>query len=155
MKVLRGAWLIFMKDLRVELRTGEIVITTGLFASLVAVLASLSFYVGAHSAKMVAPGVLWIAVSFAGVLAMSRSWAREREHDAIRGLLLSPVPRASIYLGKALGTLVFLSVVEVVLLLEVGVLFNLDLVEVLLPLSLLLFLGTIGFVVTGNLFAFF
>jgi heme exporter protein B len=148
-----AALTILKKDLAIELRTGEVVLSTALFATLVTVIASLSFYVDEQSARQVAPGVLWIAVAFAGVLAMGRTFQRERENDAMRALLLAPVPRAAIFLGKALGTLLFMSVVEALLVLEVGVLFNLDLLRVAGPLCLLLVLGTIGFVSTGTLFA--
>jgi heme exporter protein B len=149
----RAAWLVLRKDLRIELRTGEVVVTTALFASLVTVLASLAFFIDEASARLVAPGVLWIAVAFAGVLAMSRSWSRERDNDVFRGLLLSPAPRAALYIGKLLGTLVFLAIVESVLLLEVAVLFNLELSGIVGPLLLLLGLGTLGFAAAGNLFA--
>ena len=84
---------------------------------------------------------------------MGRSWSREREHVVVRGLLLSPIPRAGIYLGKALGTLVFLALVEALLVLQVGVLFSLDFLAIAGPLALLLLLGTVGFVATGTLFA--
>jgi heme exporter protein B len=141
------------KELRVELRSGEITLTTGLFASLVAVLSSLSFYIDEDSGARVAPGVLWIAIAFAGVLSMGRSWSREREHDVFRALLLSPVPRAAIYLSKVAASMIFLLVVEVVLLVEVTVLFNLAPGAALGPLCLLLLLGTLGFCATGNLFA--
>ena len=144
---------ILRKDLLIELRTGEIVVTTTLFATLVTILTSLSFYVDRNTALMVAPGVLWITLVFSGLLAMSRSWGRERDNDVFRALLLSPVPRAAIYWGKALGSLGFLLVIEAILLLEVGVLFSLDLTDVLVPLGALLLLGTLGFVATGNLFA--
>jgi len=143
------------KELQIELRTGEIVITTALFATLVAVLASLAFYIDPQSSRQVAPGVLWIAITFAGILAMGRSWNRERENDAFRALLLSPVPRSAIYLSKTLASLLFLAVVESCLLLEVAVLFDLGVLPVLGWLCLLLALGTLGFAVTGNLFAAF
>lgn len=141
------------KELRVELRTGEIVITTGLFATLVAVLTSLAFYVDRRTALQIAPGVLWIALTFAGVLAMGRSFQREREHDVFRALLLSPVPRSAIYLSKLISSFLFLAVVELVLVLEVTVLFSLELSGIVLPLGGLLLLGTLGFTATGNLFA--
>ncbi|MDD9936913.1 MAG: heme exporter protein CcmB [Myxococcales bacterium] len=152
-RILRATWVLLLKELRIELRTGEVVVTTGLFATLVAVLTSLSFYIDRQSAALVAPGVLWITVTFAGVLAMGRSWTREREHDVFRGLLLSPTPRAAIYLSKLAATLVFLGIVELILLLLVGLLFNLDLTEHFFPLALLLAMGTVGFAATGNLFA--
>jgi len=153
MNALNAALLLLRKDLQIELRTGEVVVTTGLFATLVTLLGSLSFFVDENSTRLVAPGVLWVSVAFSGVLTMSRSWGRERDNDAFRGLLLSPVPRAGIYLGKLLGTLVFLCVVESVLVLEVALLFSLDLLPILGPLCLLLGLGTLGFAAAGNLFA--
>lgn len=145
--------LLLRKELLIELRTGEIVVTTGLFATLIAVLASLSFYVDPESALRVAPGVLWTAISFAGVLAMGRSWSREREHDVIRALLLAPVPRAAIYLSKAIASCTFLFIVELVLLIEVAVLYNIALGAVFGPLLLLVGLGTIGFCAAGTLFS--
>lgn len=153
MIVLRAAARIAWKDLQIEARTGEVVLVTGLFAVLVTILSSLSFYIDPNSARLVAPGVLWIAVAFAGVLAMGRSWARERDHDVMRGLLLAPVPRSAIYIGKATGALLFLLIVEAVLVPLVALLFHLDLLPVLGRLSLLLFLGTLGFVAAGTLFA--
>lgn len=151
--MIKATWQVFRKDLSVELRTGEVVMSTGLFAGLVAVLSSLSFYIDRNSAAKVAPGVLWIAIAFAGVLALGRSWGRERENEAFRALLMAPIPRSSIYLGKGLAVLLFLFTVEALLVLVVAVLFSVSLWSVFGPLSLLLFLGTLGFVAAGNLFA--
>ncbi|MDH5675217.1 MAG: heme exporter protein CcmB [Myxococcales bacterium] len=149
----RASLALLGKELRIELRTGEVVLMTGLFATLVTVLTSLSFYLDTRTALRVAPGVLWIAVTFAGVLAMGRSWAREREHDVFRGLLMTPMPRAALYLSKVASSLIFLAVVELVLVLQVAVFFNVELFAVALPLLSLLGLGSVGFVATGNLFA--
>jgi heme exporter protein B len=141
------------KDLRIEARTGEVLVTTGVFAVLVAVMASVSFYVDSQRARELAPGVLWISVAFAGILAMGRTWAREREHDAFRGLMLAPVPRAGLWLGKALGSLAFLLVVEAILAPLVALLFHVEAWKVAGPLALLLGLGTVGFVAAGTTFA--
>jgi heme exporter protein B len=148
-----AAWLVFRKDLRIELRTGEILITTGFFALLVMILTSLSFYLDDVIARRIAPGVLWISIAFAGVLAMGRSFQRERDNDAMRGLLLSPLPRPSIFLGKALGIFTFLVLVELVLVPLLTVLYHVDLSEVLGRLSLITLLGTLGYSAAGALFA--
>jgi heme exporter protein B len=153
METLRVAWSVLKKDLRIEARTGDITLTTGLFAVLVVVLASLSFYIDRNNALLVAPGVLWVTIAFSGVLAMGRSWARERDNDVMRAMLMAPIPRAGIYLGKAAGAFLFLAVVEAVLVPLVGVLFHLDLFPVLGSLAALLAGGTIGFVAAGTLFA--
>ena len=153
MSVLRIAWILFLKDMRIELRSGEIVSATALFAALIAILTSLSFYLDPSTSLQLAPGVLWIAVAFSGILAMNRNWNRERDLDALRALLLSPVPRASIYLAKVMGAMVFLTAVEIVLVLLVQVLFQAKLLQVIGPLSALLGLGTLGFTAAGNLLA--
>lgn len=151
--MLRGTWAILEKELRVEIRTKEILVTAGLFGLLVTVLTSLAFFLDDATARRLAPGVLWVGASFAGVLAMGRSWAREREADAIRGLLLAPVPRAAIYLGKMLGTWVFVMAIDFVLLPVVAILFRVELGEELLSAAVILVLGMTGYVAMGTLFA--
>lgn len=148
-----GTWAILAKELRIELRTKEILVTAGLFGLLVTVLTSLAFFLDDDTSRKIAPGVLWVSASFAGVLAMGRSWAREREADAIRGLLLAPIPRSTIYAGKALATLLFVAVIDAVLLPVVGVLFRLDILAFVAPAGLILLLGTVGYVAMGTLFA--
>ena len=127
MSVLRAAWLIAKKDLAIELRTREIVVSTGLFAVLVVVLLSISFFVDDSTSTVVAPGVLWIAIAFSGVLAVGRTWGRERENDALRGLLLAPVSPAAVFIGKAVGTYVFMMIVELALVPLVALLFHVEL----------------------------
>src|SRR4029079_13809231 len=95
-------------------------------------------------AREIAPGVLWIALASSGVLASGRSFARERENDAMRGLLHAPIPPAGIFLGKALSTLCFLGIVEARLLPLVALLYRVDLQGVVAPTLLILALGTIG-----------
>ena len=153
MSLFRDAMLIAKKDLRVEARSGEITLTTSFFAVLVAILTSLSFYTDDQTARLVAPGILWTSLAFAGILAMGRSWARERENDVIRALLLSPVSRGAIFFGKAIGAFLFLSVVEVILLPVVALLFHIDLTPILGSIAALLVLGTVGFVAAGTLFS--
>ena len=152
-RMLRGTWAILEKELRVEVRTKEILVTAGLFGLLVTVLTSLAFFLDDATARRLAPGVLWVGASFAGVLAMGRSWAREREADAIRGLLLAPVPRAAIYLGKMVGTWVFVMAIDFVLLPVVAILFRVELGAELLSAAVILVLGMTGYVAMGTLFA--
>lgn len=140
------------KDLRVELATREIVTTAGFFAVLVAILASVAFTTGPETTTRVAPGALWLAVAFSSVLALGRSWQREREENALAGLLVSPVPRAAIWCGKAVGVLAFLLAVETLVVPLVALLFHVDLPVVAGPLALVMVLGTVGVAATGTLF---
>lgn len=151
--MLSASWAIAMKDLRIELRTKEILTTTGLFAVLMIVLGSLAFYTDRVNAARVAPGLLWLAVLFAGILLMGRSWAKEREGEAVTGLLLTPMPPSALYLGKTASSFVLLCLIEVVLVPILAVFFHLDVTSYIGPLALLMVLGTLGFVATGTLFA--
>lgn len=152
-RFLAGTAAIVGKELRIELRTVEILVTAGLFGLLVTVLTSLAFFLDDVTARKIAPGVLWVSASFAAVLAMGRAWAREREADAIRGLLLSPIPRAAIYAGKTVGTLVLVLAIDAVLVPVVAILFRLDVAMTILRAGPILLLGTIGYVAMGTLFA--
>jgi heme exporter protein B len=148
----RAALTILAKDVRIEVTTGEIVTTAGFFAVLVTVMASLAFTTGPETTTRVAPGALWLAVAFAAILAIGRSWQREREESALLGLLVSPVPRAAIWLGKAFGLLGFLLAVEVVIVLLVALFFHVDLLAVAAPLAVVMLFGTLGVAATGTLF---
>lgn len=149
---LRATLAIARKDLAIERRTREITTSTAFFALLVAAIASLSFYVDEAASRHLAPGVLHVAIAFAAVLAISRSWAREREEDAMRALLMAPIPRTAIYAGKAISSWVFLAIVEVLLVPAVGVLYRADFASVLDQLALVLALVTLGVVLSGTLF---
>jgi heme exporter protein B len=148
----RAALAVLAKDLRIELATREIVTTAGFFAVLVAVLASVAFVTGPETTTRVAPGALWLSIVFASVLALGRTWQREREESAFVGLLVSPVPRAAIWCGKAGGVLLFLFAVEAVVVPLIALLFHVDLPLVAGPLALVMVFGTVGVAATGTLF---
>jgi heme exporter protein B len=148
----RATLAVLAKDLRIEIATREIVTTAAFFAALVAILASVAFTAGPLTTTRVAPGALWLAIVFSSVLALGRTWQREREESALVGLLVSPIPRAAIWCGKAVGVLVFLAAVEVVVVPLVALFFHVDLPAVIGPLSLVMLLGTVGVAATGTLF---
>jgi heme exporter protein B len=148
----RATVAVFMKDLRIELSTGEILTTTAFFAVLVAILEAVSLSTGPDATTRVAPGALWLAIVFSSVLALGRSWQREREESAFIGLLVAPIPRAAIWCGKALGVLAFVTAVEIVLVPFVALLFHIDLPAVGGALCVILIVGTVGVAATGTLF---
>jgi heme exporter protein B len=148
----RAVLTIAAKDLRIELRTREIVTTAGFFAALVAVMASVAFYGGATTTMRIAPGAIWLPVAFASILALGRTWQRERDDGALTGLLVSPVARSSIFLGKAIGVFAFVTAVELIVVPVVALLFHVELPDVAVPLAALLALGTVGVAGVGTLF---
>ncbi len=146
------ALCILHKDLRIEARSGEVVVTSGFFALLVVVLASMSFYAGPSSSRIVASGVIWLSIAFAAVLALGRSWQREREENALEGLLIAPLSRSAIFAGKALGVLLFLVAIEAVVIPVSALLFALDLLQVGPGLVLIALAATPGIAASGTLF---
>jgi heme exporter protein B len=146
------ATLVFRKDLSIELRTGEVVTTSAFFALLVVILASLSFYGGPDTRRLVASGVIWLSVAFAAVLALGRTWQREREEGALEALLVAPLSRSAIFAGKAFSVLSFLVVVELVVMPTAAVLFALDLIDLAAGLALIALVATPGIAASGTLF---
>jgi len=140
------------KDLLIEFRTGEVVITSGFFALLVVVLASLAFYGGPTTGRIVAAGAIWLSIAFAAVLGLGKTWQRERDEGALEGLLVSPLSRSAIFAGKALGVLSFLAAVELVVVPVAMLLFSLDPVREGPGLFAIALVATPGVAASGTLF---
>lgn len=153
-QILSDAWTIMKKDVRVELRSKEILLTMGYFGFLVVLVFAFAFFRGDAPISAVSSGILWVSIAFAGTLGLGRIFEREREGDCIRALLLAPVARPAIYLGKAIGVFLFMLVVEAVVVPSVFFFFNLPLELTRIGLILLtVVLGTVGYAVVGTLLA--
>lgn len=151
--ILRAAWLIARKDFRVEARSRELVYTTLFFAVSCVLVFSFAFVRGGEAVDNAAAGILWVAIAFAGTLALGRAFERERQAETLRALLLSPVERPAIYLGKLLGILLLLFGIEIVLVPAVAFLFHAPLDRAPLLIVAILVTGTLGFAAVGTLFA--
>jgi len=139
------------KDLLVEARGRETVLAGAVFALLVLVIFNFAFDLRVENVAAVAPGILWVTITFVGVLSLGRAFARERDRRTLDGLLLAPVDRSALYLAKVLTSIASMLVVEVVALPVFVGLFNLSVDLPLLVLALVL--GTIGLAGVGTLFA--
>jgi heme exporter protein B len=144
--------LVLRKDADIELSTGEVTVTSGFFAVLVVVLASFSFYGGPSTQRVVAAGVIWLSLTFAAVLALGKTWQRERDEAALDGLLITPLSRSAIFAGKALGVLGFLLANALMVIPLAALLFALDLTECGAGLALIALLALPGVAATGTLF---
>lgn len=152
--VIRSAWLIAGKDLRVESRSRELVYTTLFFAVTAVLIFAFSFVQEDSTIPAgAASGILWVTLTFAGTIALTRTFEREREHDTLRGLLLSPVERPAVYLGKLFGVLILLTGIEAVLVPLTGLFFHAPIGRSPGLLAALLATGTLGFAAVGTLFA--
>lgn len=143
---------VLRKDLRIEARSGEVIVTSAFFAVLVVVLASMSFHGGPRTGRLVMAGVVWLAISFAAVLSLGRSWAREREAHALAGLLTSPLSPSALYAGKMLGLLLFLVAIEIVVFPVAALFFSIDLLRYGPGLLLIALFATPGIAAAGTLF---
>lgn len=139
------------KDLRREARAREHAAATLVLALLMLLVFAFAFDVAGEHVRRAAPGILWVTLVFSGMLVASRGFVGEQERGTLEGLILAPIDRGSIYLGKFLGTLLVMVGVEIVVLPAYGAFFN---VAALAPAVLaVVAAGTIGFAALATLFA--
>lgn len=148
MRFLDKVWAIVRKDLALERQSRETLSSMFVFALIVILVFSFSFDMRIERASEVAPGVLWVAITFAGMLGLARSFVLERDQGCLDGLLLCPVNRSVLYVGKVIGNVLFISTTETIILPLCFALFNLRFRPLLIPVVLL---GTIGFSAVGTL----
>jgi heme exporter protein B len=148
------ALLVLRKDVAIEVKSREILYTTLFFAVSCVVVFAFALVREGRVVEDASAGILWIAIAFAGTLALGRTFERERYGETLRALLLAPAPRAAIYVGKLLGIILLLLVAELMLVPMVALLFGtVTLFARPLLLAGLLLTGTIGFAAVGTLFA--
>lgn len=150
---LKVALLVLQKDVAIERRNGEIALTTLLFAVSSVLVFSIAFVVEGQPIDGAAAGILWLAVIYAGQLALGRTFERERYGETMKALLMAPASRPAIYVGKLLGMVVLMLALEAILVPMVAFLFQAPFFERPLLLAALLVTGTIGFASVGTLFA--
>jgi heme exporter protein B len=151
MRVFTAILAIFWKDILMEIRTKEIVTSVLVFALLVLVIFNFAFGTGTDTAGLVTPGILWVSLTFGGILGFNRIFIMEKENSCIEGLMLCPLDRSAIYWGKLAGSFSFNLAVALVVTPIFLILFNLPL---FLPrLALIIVLATLGFAAVGTLFS--
>jgi heme exporter protein B len=149
----RVAWLILRKDLTVEVRSREIAYTTLFFAVSCVLVFAFALVQEGRGPEDGAAGILWIAIMFAGNLALGRAFERERQSETLRALLLAPAARPAVYVGKLLGIVALLVSAELVLTPLVAFLFQAGLLNHPFWLAAIVVAGTVGFSAVGTLFA--
>lgn len=139
------------KDVRAELRGKEVIGGTLAFAFLVLVIFNFAFDLRGETRSMAAPGMLWVAITLAAMTGLGHVFAIEKHQGALEGLLLCPVDRSAIFMGKLASSLLLTGAIELAILPLFAVFTNLS---VFLPgILLMVVLGTIGFVTVGALFS--
>jgi heme exporter protein B len=149
--MLAKIWAVFRKDLLIELRTKDSLNAMLFFGIVVLVIFNFALEAARDSIRLVAPGVLWVAFAFSGTLGLNRIFAMEKENGCLEGLLMIPVDRGVIYLGKMFAATVFMLVAEVIIFVLSLVFFNLTIWSEIPYLALVFFVGTLGFTAAGTL----
>jgi heme exporter protein B len=149
--MLAKIWAVFRKDLLIELRTKDSLNAMLFFGIVVLVIFNFALESVRDSIRLAVPGVLWVAVAFSGTLGLNRMFASEKENSCLQGLLMLPVDRGLIYIGKMLAATVFMLITEVVILIFSIVFFNLTVWSEIPYLILVFLIGTLGFTAVGAL----
>lgn len=149
--VMQAALAICLKDLRAEARSRELLGMMLLFALLSVLIFSFALELNAIARREAISGVWWVTIVFASVLGLNRTMALEREQGNIDALLLAPIPRPAVLIGKFLSTYLYALLVGLILLPVMTVIYNLPLLS---PwVVVMLFVGAWGICITGSLLA--
>jgi heme exporter protein B len=151
MKLLRQTRLLLWKDLVLELRRRESLMTMFFFGTLLLFVFHFSFDLGPEKVAEMTPALLWLAFLFTGTLGLTQLFEAERGNDCLEALLLSPLDRGALFLAKTCFNIILMVLVEVFVIPLFWILFNLRSWEVIPLLFVIAFLGTIGFCVLGTL----
>ncbi len=151
MTYLRQALAIARKDALLELRARETVISMGVFAILAIVMFNFALRLRVDSFRPLVPGLIWVTLVFAGALGLGRAMSAEQVNQSIDGLLLAPGDRSAIFLGKALGNVLFSLIVAALTLPVMAILLDEGLLN--LGVALAVLLGILGYSGAGTLVA--
>jgi heme exporter protein B len=146
-------WTHIAKDLRIEWRSLDAIISMLFFSGLVVVLFSIAFDPRGEFAQHIAGGVLCVATMFASVSALNQAWSREIRHNVMDAQRMVPSPGSELYLAKVLVNFLFVSIVQIILAPFFFIFYNLHVAGQGWLLALVLPLGTWALVSNGIFFA--
>jgi len=141
------------KDLRLEWRSKDAINSMLFFALLVVVIFSFSFNPTAEESRRIAGGLVWVAFLFAAVVALNQTWARELRNQVLDAYRVSPAPANALFLAKAFGNFIFVSVLEALMTPLFIIFYNLRALGPVWQLIPVTVLGTWALVVNGTFFA--
>ncbi|MBM4262354.1 MAG: cytochrome C biogenesis protein [Deltaproteobacteria bacterium] len=151
MTILRQTYLVLRKDLLLELRRRDSLLTMFFFGTLLLFVFNFSFDLAPDKVAAMAPALLWLAFLFTGTLGLAQLFQAERENHCLDALLLSPLDRGALFLAKTLFNFILMLLVEIVVIPLFWILFNLPSWNLLPQLFLVTLLGTVGFCVLGTI----
>jgi heme exporter protein B len=142
-----AVWAIVWKDLQIERHTRQTISIMVMFSVITVIMFNFALEANLDAARNVSTGLLWATILLAGTLGLNRSLAIEQENQTMEAILIAPVPRNAIYLGKVISVTLFTLALEAILVLLFMVFFNKPMWRPVVLLVLLL--GTIGYIAAG------
>jgi len=153
MTLVKQAYLLLWKDLLLEMRRRDSLLTMFFFGTLLLFVFHFAFDMPPDKVAELAPALLWLAFLFTGTLGLAQLFQAERDNHCLDALLLSPLDRGALFLAKTGFNLILMLAVEVVVIPLFWILFNLSGWNLLPQLFLVTLLGTVGFCVLGTITA--
>jgi len=150
MNFARKVQILLWKEVKSELRAKEMISAMLVFSLLVVAVFGFALPSDRELVKQVFPGILWVTLTFAGILGLNRSFVSEKQNDCIYGLMLCPMDRAAIYCAKTIMNLLLMLIVELITIPLFFVMFNLTAPPNLSLFLLVLAVGTFGFMSVGT-----
>ncbi|MFQ5739451.1 MAG: heme exporter protein CcmB [Acidobacteriota bacterium] len=146
-------WYVAHKDLKIEYRSRQAFLNTLFFAILILIIFNFAFDPGSQATREASPGILWVAFLFPGIIQLNRSFQSETEEGTLQAIILSPLDRGTLFLGKFLANWWFLLVIDLFILVAFVIFYNFSFSVALLWIVLLMILSTVGFTAVGTVFA--
>ena len=144
---------IIWKDFVSELRTKEMVLFMCLFSFLILIIFNFAFGSSIRFDSGMIAGILWVAFVFSGLTGLGRAFSMERDRGTFQGLILCPVSPWTIFLAKLIGVFLFTAAMEIITIFIFSILYNTTVLPFLVPLGVIIFLGTLGFTAVGTIFS--
>jgi heme exporter protein B len=142
---------IISKDIAIEWRNKESISSMFMFGFLTMVIFNYAFDPTGMDRSLISPGILWVSFTFAGVIGLNRSLSMELDNECLQGLLLAPLSRGDLYLGKVASNFAFMMMAEIMIFPVFVVLNNLGLSIALPEILGVAVIGTLGFVAVGTI----
>lgn len=125
------------KELFIEFRSREVILSMLIFGLSIILAFAFTTNVSKIIVLNYAPGMFWIMILFVTTLGVHRSFTYEKNFDAFSLLISSPIDRGLIYLSKWISGTIFLTVMEIIIIIPFFKFLLLD-----LPSNFILFSST-------------
>jgi len=146
----RQTLILVWKDVLIDLKRKDNLLSMILFAILTLLLFQFAMEEEPEMFQIALPGVIWIVFLMSGVLGLGKSFVQEMETGCMGGLLLTPVDRSVLFLGKMLANTLFLLFTQLLFIPLCLLFFEID-VRNWFEFLMVLFFGTVGFSSLGTL----